>query len=104
MDTGIIISLILGGASIISSIFYGYIPARQKEKMNRLEKKVRTLALDIDFLYTIESNLLEELSIKTQKKAETLKKEFRNKVMKEKGRYLSNYSKPSETAKLIDNH
>ena len=103
MDTGIIVSLILGGAGIISSIFYGYIPSRQKEKVDRSEKKVHTLALDIDFFYTTESNLLEMLSTTTQKNKDTLKKEVRNKVMKDKGRPLSIYSKPSETAKIIEN-
>lgn len=95
MDTGIIISLIFGGASVISSIFFGLIPGIQKSKIERLEKKVHTFAQDIDSFYAIEQSLLKQLSEATGKNIETLKKEARKQVKEEKGRALSSYSRPS---------
>ena len=37
MDTGIIISLILGGASIVSSICFGLVPNLRREKIIQLK-------------------------------------------------------------------
>ena len=39
MDTGVIIALILGFASIVSSICFGLIPNIRKEKLRKLENK-----------------------------------------------------------------
>ena len=53
MDSSIIISLILGFASIVSSICYGLVPGIRKNKLEKLEKKVNVLAQDIDSFYVI---------------------------------------------------
>lgn len=95
MDSGIIISFVLGSASIISSICFGLIPNIRKSKLENLEKKVLIMAQDIDSFYAIEQSLLEELSCITGKSKETLKRETRKNVKVEKGRPLSNYSTPS---------
>ncbi len=101
MDTSIIIALIFGIASIVSSICFGFIPGIRKNKLEKLEKKALTLAQDVDFFYAVETSLLNQLSNETGKNAETLKKETRAMVKKDKGRTLSNYAKPSEIAKEI---
>ena len=95
MDTGIIISIIFGVASIISSICFGLVPSVRRAKIERLEKKVHTLAQDVDSFYAIEKSLLVQLSTATRKNIETLKKETRKRVSIEKGRVLSPYTKPS---------
>ena len=101
MDSSIIISLILGFASIVSSICYGIIPGIRTNKLEQLEKKVNTLAQDIDSFYAIEQKLLNQLSTCTNKNVRTLKIDIRKEVEKEKGRSLSNYSKPSEIARIL---
>ena len=98
MDSGIIVSLILGFASIICSIFFGFIPEKRKSKIKRLEKKVRTLAQDIDSFYAIKQSLLEQLSAATGKNSKKLKKDTRKQVKTEKGRALSSYACPSGIA------
>lgn len=101
MDSGIIISLVLGVASIISSVCFGLIPNIRKSKLEKLEKKVITLAEDVDSYYAIERVLLEQLSTSTGRNISTLKKEIRKQVEIEKGRRLSNYSKPSMIAGIL---
>lgn len=101
MDTGIIIALIFGVASILSSICFGLIPNIRREKLEKLEKKVQTMAQDIDSFYAIEQSLLSQLSSVTGKNVDTLKKETRKKVKIEKGRPLSNYAKPSGIAQEL---
>ena len=98
MDSGVIISLILGFASIISSICFGLIPGIRRSKIDRLEKKVRTLAQDIDSFYAIEQSLLKQLSAATGKNSKKLKEETRKQVKIEKGRALSSYACPSGIA------
>ena len=98
MDTGnegIWISLILGFASIVSSICFGLIPGISKRKLEKMDKKVHTMAQDIDSFYAIEQALLKKLSEETGTNVETLKKEIRKQVKNDKGRPLSNYTKPS---------
>lgn len=101
MDSGIVISLILGVASIISSICFGLIPNIRRSKLENLKKKVKTLAQDIDSFYAIEQKLLEQLSTSTGTNASTLKKETRKQVEIEKGRSLSFYSKPSTISQIL---
>lgn len=98
MEVGVIISLLLAVASIISSIFYGLIPGIRKAKMESMEKKLHTFAQDIDSFYAIEQSLLEQLSAATGKNAETLKKTTRKQISKEKGHSLSQYACPSGIA------
>ena len=101
MDSGIIISLILGFASIVSSICFGFIPGLRRSKIERLEKKVSTLAQDIDSFYAIEQSLLEQLSAATGKTSKTLKENTRKQVKIEKGRALSSYACPSGIASYL---
>ena len=69
-----------------------------KYDFEQIEKKVHTMAQDIDSFYAIEQVLLERLSEKTGSSTETIKKEVRKQVKMDKGRPLSNYSKPSMLA------
>lgn len=98
MEIGVVVSLILAIASIVSSIFYGLIPGIRKAKIERMEKKMHIFARDIDSFYAIEQSLLEQLSAATGKNTETLKKNTRKKVCQEKGRPLSQYACPSGIA------
>lgn len=101
MDTGVVVSLILGGASIVSSVCFGLIPGIRKERMEKLEKKSLIFAQDIDSFYAIEKSLLEQLSVATGENSETLKKKIRKQVEIEKGRTLSPYSQPSKIADYL---
>lgn len=101
MDAGIVIALILGVASVISSICFGLVPGVRKNKIEKLEKKVHDLAQDIDSFYAIEQILLEKLSKETGTNVITLKKEIRRRVKQEKGRSLSDYAKPSGVAQYL---
>ena len=98
MDTGIIIALILGFASIVSSISFGLIPGIRRRKLEKMETKIHKMAQDIDSFYAIEQSLLEQLSAATGKKVDTLKKDARKQVKIEKGRPLSEYATPSGIA------
>lgn len=98
MDTGIIIALILGAASIVSSVSFGIIPGIRRRKLDKMETKIHKLAQDIDSFYAIELSLLEQLSSATGKKVKTLKDETRKQVRLEKGRSLSDYATPSGIA------
>lgn len=98
MDTGIIIALILGFASIVSSISFGIIPGIRRRKLEKLEKKIQKMAQDIDSFYAIEQSLLEQLSSATGKKVKALKDDTRKNVRVEKGRPLSEYATPSGIA------
>ena len=101
MDAGIVIALILGVASVISSICFGLVPGVRKNKIEKLEKKVHDLAQDIDSFYAIEQILLEKLSKETGTNVITMKKEIRKTVRQEKGRTLSDYANPSKIAQYL---
>lgn len=103
MDTGIIISLILGGASVISSICFGVVPSIRKEKISKLNNKVFKMAKDINFFYCLEQNYIEELSKLTSTNKETIKKDNRYRIEKNIGYTLSQYSKPSTLKQVIQN-
>ena len=100
MDSGIIISLILGGASIVSSICFGLIPSIRKKKIDNLNKKVNTLAKDLKFFYNIEQCYCEELSKLTGKNKETIRKDKRAQIEANVGYPLSQYTKPSTFKQL----
>lgn len=95
MDTGIVISIIFGAASIISSICFGLIPTIRKEKLKKLTEKTLKMNKDIKFFYNLEQTYIEELSKITGKNKETLKKEKRAQVEDAIGFPLSKYAKPS---------
>lgn len=102
MDSGIIISLILGAASIISSVFIGFIPTIRREKVSKLKSINKRLFLDMKQLHEIEEELLNKLQDYGHNK-ESLKREVRR-IVREKNndRPLSDFSKPSEYNKHIN--
>lgn len=89
MDNGVIISLILGGASIISSISFGLVPTIRKNKLDKLVEKQQKL------FYEIEDELLNKLEEHGLNKNST-KVQVR-KIVSDKngGKKLSDNSKPS---------
>lgn len=99
MDTGIIIALIFGIASIISSICFGLVPAKRKQKIEKQEKKIYTLLLDIDSFYAIESELLDEVFTATGKSKDSMKREVRKRVRDEKN-YTINSTPSSITQEI----
>ena len=101
MDTGIIIAFVLGFASILSSIFYGYIPARRTEKIEKLNDKVNTLLQDVDSLLKIEDELIKVHKDAQTKPEITIKKEIRGRVRDATNHSLSNYTKPSVLTKEL---
>ncbi len=102
MDSGIIISLILGATNIISSVFVGFIPTIRREKISKLKNVKKRLFLDIKQLHEIEEELLNKLQDYGHNK-ESLKREVRR-IVREKNndRPLSDFSKPSEYNKHIN--
>lgn len=63
MDTGlasIIVALILGCCSIISSIIFGYLPRKRKEHLIRVKKELLELYKDVEQLLDIQEQLLSE--------------------------------------------
>lgn len=101
MDSSIIISLILGCASIVSSICFGVIPSIRKNKLQKLEEKVQRLLWDIKLFYEIEEELLTRLEGCGYKKG-SLKPTIRKIVSDNNdGRVLSDEAKPSVYEKQI---
>jgi len=101
MDTSIVIALIFGICSIISSVSFGLIPTIRKQRLEKLEKKVHVLLKDLDSFYAIESELLDECSKLNGKNKETLKREMRKRVKDTKNYTLSDYSTPSNLGKEL---
>lgn len=101
MESGIIISLILGGASIVSSICFGLIPNIRKNRIERLESQQEKLFHDIRLFHDIENELLNKLAQSGYNKTNT-QKEIR-KIVSDKynGEVLSDYSLPSVYKKYI---
>lgn len=102
MDTGIIIALIFGFASIITSICFGLVPSIRKEKIEKQKKKILTLLKDIDSFYSIESILLDELCAVTGKSKESVKREIRKRVREEKNYSIN--SMPSSITQEISRY
>jgi 16S rRNA C1402 (ribose-2'-O) methylase RsmI len=73
MNTSIIIALILGGAGMAPSIFYGYIPSHRRERIRQLKKTRDTLYSDLGLCYDLESELLDEIARVTGKTRRGLK-------------------------------
>ena len=101
METSILISLILGIASIISSICFGLIPTIRKNKVEKLENKIQRLLLNHKLFYEIEDELLNRLSSCGGNK-NTIKSEVRKLVSQNNdGKVLSEEAKPSVYCKQI---
>ena len=100
-NTSIVIALIFGICSIISSVCFGLRPTIRKQRLEKLEKKVHVLLKDLDSFYAIESELLDECSKLNGKNKETLKREMRKRVKDTKNYTLSDYSTPSNLGKEL---
>ena len=103
MDTGVAISLILGAASVISSICFGLIPNIRKNRIEKLEIQRDGLFRDIQLFYDVEDELLEYMvnNIPNTNKG-SLKIKIRETVSKKhKDDRLSDYAKPSVFKKYI---
>lgn len=100
MDSGIIISLILGAASIISSICFGLIPNMRKERISRLEVQRDRLFKDIRLFHEIEDELLNIIAQSGSNKKHT-QTQIRKVISDKYGDVLSDYSKPSMYKKHI---
>lgn len=96
MDSGIIIALIFGAASLISSICFGLIPAKRKQKIEKMERKIFLLLKDIDSFCLIESLLLDEIHKATGNNKESTKRDVRKRVRDEK-----NYTINSTPSSII---
>lgn len=100
MDSGIVISLILGGASVISSICFGIIPNVRKERIYKLEQQRDRLFRDIRLFHEIEDELLNIIEQGGQNKI-GVQKQVRKVISDRYGDTLSDYSKPSIYKKNI---
>ena len=103
MDSGIIISLILGCASIISSICFGLIPNIRKNRISKLEAQREKLFQDIFLFREIEDELLNIIAQSTGNNKISTQKSFRKLVSsKNNGKVLSENTKPSVYNKYIN--
>jgi Na+-translocating ferredoxin:NAD+ oxidoreductase RnfG subunit len=101
MDSGILIALILGSASIVSSICFGLVPNVRKNRIEKLESQRNKLFRDISLFYDIEDELLDKLEALGCNKKST-KQEIRKIVSnKHGGEVLSKLSNPSEYKKHL---
>lgn len=104
MDTSIVISLILGVSSIITSIFYGYIPTKRAEAIRKKNHKILILYKDIDSLNDIEDLLLNELCKSNGENKESVKRRIRKSISDKKGFPLSELRNPSNVKKEIERY
>lgn len=100
MDNGVIISLILGSASIVSSICFGLIPNIRKDRIDKLELQRDQLFRDIRLWHEIEDELLNIIELSGQNKI-TTQKQVRKRISERHCDVLSDYSKPSVYKKHI---
>lgn len=104
MDSGIIISLILGVASIVSSVCFGLVPNVRKQRISKLLIQRDKLFHDVRLFYEIESELLNIVEQTTGENKATVQKRIRKRVSENNnGIILSDYSKPSVFKKYINN-
>lgn len=96
--------MVFGIASIISSICFGLVPTKRKEKLEKQERKILTLLKDIDSFYSIESALVEELCALTGKNQKSTKDDIRKQVRIEKNYTISDFSTPSNLQKEISRY
>ncbi len=101
MESEIIVALIIGISSIVTSIIWGWIPRTRKQRIDNIKETNRTLYRDIRSFYDIESLLLDELSNKSGINKETLKKKYRKIIEDKNGYTLSPNIKPSQTKNKI---
>ena len=80
MDVSIIVALILGFASIISSICFGLIPTIRRTKVEKLEEKTQRLLKDIKLYYYIEEELLKRLEKYSGQNKKTTKEAVRKMI------------------------
>lgn len=107
MDTGLLVSFILGASSIVSSlitsIFFGWIPNRRSQKIQKLKSKVVTLIKDVASFREIESAYISLLSEKTGENREGLKNRIRKQVREKMGYSLSDNTQPCKIKNALEN-
>ena len=101
MDSGVLISLILGASTVIAS-FINCSFNRISKKVESLEAQNNKLFHDLESFLEIEQELTQRLTDKTGGKQETIRKEVRAKVRYDNGWMLSYLTKPSEIQKHLD--
>ncbi len=86
MDSGIIISIILGGSGIICSILLGVVPQRRKYKVEALQSELLEVYQSAKQLLEIEETLTQELGKKkvTVRKGYNITKKFQPKKIDER--------------------
>lgn len=101
MEASVLIALILGLASVISSICFGLVPSVRKRKLDILEAKITKLTKDISVFYDLEQLYISKMSQLTGEKNDTIKKENRAIIESQHNYKLSNFSKPSQFKREI---
>ena len=102
MESGIVIALILGGASVVSSICFGFIPSIRRGKVEQLELKIQRLLWNMKLYHEIEDELLDRLENTTgQNKLETQRSVRKMVSNNNGGRVLSDECTPSVYNKQI---
>ena len=62
MSTEIIISLVFGVASVVSSVCFGLIPTIRKTRLEKLETKVQRLLWNMKLYHEIEDEMLNRIA------------------------------------------
>ena len=91
MATEIIISLIFGVSSIVTSIFFGLIPNLRKERITSLENRIKQRNQDLDFFFAEEILLLEQLCQATGENIHSKKIAIRQSIERQKGRTIMSH-------------
>ena len=94
MDTGIIVALIFGGANIISAVFFGWIPSRNREKLASRERTIKQQNNDLSFFVSEERMILEEIITNYGGSFDSEKRRIRDLVRETTGKQLSDSFRP----------
>lgn len=92
MEQETIRTLITGLSStvaILATVVFGLLTHTRKEKIQRLEKSLRSTYEQYKTLYRVENELLSRLAEATQGNAAALKKEVRKKIYEDGNDHLS---------------
>ena len=101
MDTGVIIALILGVADILSAIFFGWIPSRNRERIAKMKDQADMMSDWIAFFVAEEEYLLEMLAEREGKPYQSLKIETRKYITNKYGIQLGDNFRPGHFSRTI---
>ena len=85
---GIIVAIILGACSIVTSIIFGYVPRKRQRESIQAKTELLQLYKDVSQLLDVEQQLLDEADI--------------SKIKARHGQAISNRCKPSNVRKRIN--